>query len=173
MTFRFRAAAALELQRKREDEARLALARAESAVDAASARQAAAERALAIDGQTLLGVERGGAPAWLLAWHRSWMARRRLERDACGRDVDAARETASHAAAAVRDAHRRRRTLERLRDRAWRRYQLENERHDTRQINELAGLRFVARRTAEQGEHDGEHDQHRSAERPDQQHRQH
>jgi flagellar export protein FliJ len=167
MTFRFRAAAALDLQRKREDEARLALARAEAAVEAAALRVAEADQAIGREGDDFIAVQRGGAPAWLLTWHRSWIDRQHQERDARRQEVAAAREAADRAAAAVREAHRRRRTLERLRDRAWRRHQLESDRHDTRQINELAGLRFVAQRAAEQGETDGEHQQHRPDERPE------
>lgn len=169
MTFRFRAAAALDLQRKREDEARLALARAEAAVAAAEQRVAAAEQAIGREGDDFIAVQRGGAPAWLLTWHRSWMARQHQDRAARLAELQAAREIVGQANDAVREAHRRRRTLERLRDRAWRRYQIERDRDDTRQINELAGLRFVAQRAAEQGETDSEHQRHR----PDQQRPEH
>ncbi|MEZ5284218.1 MAG: hypothetical protein R2712_05285 [Vicinamibacterales bacterium] len=57
-------------------------------------------------------------------------------------------EAARLATAEVQLAYQRRRALERLRDRAWRRYQLEAGRQELREMNELATLRFLTQPAA-------------------------
>jgi flagellar biosynthesis chaperone FliJ len=159
--FRFRAAGALDLWRKQEDEARSVLARAEAAERAAAARVDGAEEAVQIEGARLDVLQREGATAWLMSWHRSWIAKQRLDVQTCRRDREAATQVTTQAAVVLRLAYRRRRTLERLRDRTLRKYDLEVKRQDTIAMNELAGLRYVARAAESKGE-SSEHRQHDS-----------
>lgn len=161
LPFRFRAAGALDLWRKQEDEARSVMARAEAAEREATARVGEADQAVQVEGARLDALQREGATAWLISWHRSWMTKQRLDVQARRRDREAAALVTTHAALALRHAFRRRRTLERLRDRTLRKYELEAKRQDTVAMNELAGLRYVARAAESQGEL-SEHRQHDS-----------
>jgi hypothetical protein len=157
--FRFRAAGALDVRRRQEDEAREALAQAESLARAARMRADDADALVARECARLETVQHDVAPAYLIGWHRSWISKLRRDAEGCHRAAETAREAARRAEAAVREAHKRRRTLERWRDRALARYQREANAHETREMNALAGLRYVAR-AADEGEH-SEHDQRR------------
>ena len=142
--FRFRAAAALERRREQETEALGELARvqarfheADTAVGVERERRAGAE----VD---LLTVHRRGCDAETLLWHRNWITRlaasvERLqeERDARAADMERARE-------AWKEARQRRLALERMRDRAWRRFEQAEQRQVTKELEELARIRFVA-----------------------------
>jgi flagellar export protein FliJ len=142
--FRFRAQAALLLRRKEEDVARQDLARAERAREAAQARAEAAAATVRQAAEAAHDARQRGVEAWRVDWHRSWITRKQLEADAGRRAAAVSAEAAGHAAAEVTVAYQRRRALERLRERAWRRYQLEVTREEGRAMNELAGLRFLA-----------------------------
>jgi flagellar export protein FliJ len=150
MAFRFRAAAALDLRRKQEDEARIAHLAAAAASHAAEAGVAQARSAVNCAAETSAATERAGADAWFISWHRSWIARLRLEVDARQEDAAVSAAAVERAAASMRKAHQRRRTLERLRDRGLRRYDAEMQRRELKEMNLLAGLRYVAR-TADGG----------------------
>jgi hypothetical protein len=166
LPFHFRAARALEFRRKQEDEARMVLARAEGLELEAATRVTVAGEALLAEGLRLDAVQRAGATAWLISWHRSWIANQRLAVDTCRRERELAAQTVVLAGLAVREAYRRRRTLERLRDRMLRKYQLEVQRQDTRDMNELAGLRHTARAAETEGAV-SEYRQHQTGGRPD------
>jgi len=154
--FRFRAASILDLRRREEDEARSTLARANAVQHTAAERvQAAAQAAEAARGR-LGEVFQSGAPAWLLGWHQSWMTKQRLDLDARRRDLAGASAAVATANTALREAYRRRRVLERLRDRAWQRYQNEARRQELREMDLLAGLRYLARAS----EHEGARSEH-------------
>lgn len=161
LPFRFRAAGALDLWRKQEDEARSVLARAEAVERAAAERVEGAVGALQVEAARLDALQREGATAWLMGWHRSWIAKQQLDVQTCRRDREAAVQVVTHAALALRAAYRRRRTLERLKDRTLRKYDLEVKRKDTIAMNELAGLRHVARASEFEGER-SDHRQHDS-----------
>ncbi|MES1255347.1 MAG: hypothetical protein ABUS56_07065 [Acidobacteriota bacterium] len=158
--FRFRAAGALELRRRQEDAARITFARADLAQRIAEQRVRDASAA-AVEGRTKLGeLQQGSAPAWLLGWHQSWMSRQRLELHERERELGVATEASAAATAALRLAYRRRRVLERWRERAWRMYLVEVRRHDAREMDQLAGLRYGARFAEAQGaasEHEPHH----------------
>jgi hypothetical protein len=149
--FRFRAAAALDLRRRREDEARLAHAQAEIESRAADACVAEARSAVDCAVEASASTERAGADAWFITWHRSWITRLRLEVDARRKAAAISAAAAERAAASVRTAHQRRRTLERLRDRGVERYEAEVQRTELEEMNLLAGLRFVGRMADEGG----------------------
>jgi flagellar export protein FliJ len=141
--FRFRAAAALELRKQQETAASTALARAEALFREAEARvqQAARDRQAAQETQRL--AERRGTDAGTIEWHRNWIVRLTTAVDALARDVEARALAVTQAEQQWREARRRRLTLERMRERAWRRYQQEQQRQELKVIDELARLRFV------------------------------
>src|SRR5581483_44574 len=157
--FRFRAAAALEIRRKQEDQARIALQRAESALQTAHSGLRAAMDAESDAKDALCAAQSAGTPAYLIGWHRSWIVNRQSEVEVQRLNVAKAGALVARETAILRDAHRKRRTLERLRDRSWRKYQVEAARQDVRDMNDLAGLRYIAR-LAEDGEQSRDHRQH-------------
>jgi hypothetical protein len=148
--FRFRAAAALDLRRKQEDAARLAYAVAQNAASVADACVVEAHGAVDRAAEARTSTERAGADAWLVSWHRSWIVRLRLEVEARQAEAAVSAAAAECAAASMRKAHQSRRTLERLRDRGVQRYDAEVQRIELKEMNLLAGLRYVAR-TADEG----------------------
>jgi flagellar export protein FliJ len=161
--FRFRAQAALELRLKQEEQALRALAKARESSERARARADAAMDGVSAADQQFQTAQQDGASGWLIGWHRSWIARQRLEVDARKREAAISAAIVQRAAASVRDTHRNRRTLERLRDRSRRAYDLEVGRQDTREMNMLAGLRHVANTRPEGGSTSGDrsNDRHR------------
>jgi flagellar export protein FliJ len=142
--FRFRAQAALDLRQKEEDAARKRLVEAERASRDASARVDEARARVGQAAESLVSSQSEGAPAWFLGWHRSWMTKQRLEVDARSRDAAVSAAAAERATASVLDAHKRRRTLERLRDRLRHRHAAEAARRERRDMDDLAVLRFLA-----------------------------
>jgi hypothetical protein len=145
--FRFRAAAALDIRRKQEDAARLIAAQAELVLAAARERTEAAHGSMLDGGHQLLDDLRGGSEAWRVRWHRDWIERQRLEVEQRARERDERAAQAATAAVAVREALKRRRVLERLRDRALRRHRKAAHDSHVKEMNELATLRYVAQIT--------------------------
>ena len=152
--FRFRAEAALDLRRKAEDEAREANAQAEHAWREAKAQAGALREAARAADAAFEIAGREGANGGLIGWHRSWIVRRRLEAEAQDRQAAISAVALERAAASMHDAHRRRRMLERLRERGWRQYGLNALRHELREMNLLAGLRYLAHAADEEDRHD-------------------
>ena len=141
--FRFRAESALELRRKHEDDARLLLTRAQNAAATADDRLAAARRRVAAASAALSSVQTHGAPIWLIDWHRSWILKHSREAAACQMEATVAHGVVAKATDALRIAHRKRRVLERLRDRLKARYVREANRQELAQMNELATMRYL------------------------------
>ncbi|HWB28892.1 MAG TPA: flagellar FliJ family protein [Vicinamibacterales bacterium] len=141
--FRFRAAAALELRKQQETAASTALARAEALLREAEARVQQAARDRQTAQETQRSAERRGTDAGTIEWHRNWIVRLTTAVDALARDVEARALAVTQAEQQWREARRRRLTLERMRERAWRRYQQEQQRQELKVIDELARLRFV------------------------------
>lgn len=142
--FRFRAAAALDLRRKQEDAARLEVAKAEMAVMAANERSRDARTRVDDEGDRLVHIQQDGTESWRVLWHRAWLERQRREAEARAAELQARTQEAARAAQLARDAMKKRRVLERLRDRAWHRFQRTQHEQHVRDMNELATLRFVA-----------------------------
>ena len=57
----------------------------------------------------------------------------------------------AHATASANAARQRRRALERLRDRAHKRYQADTARHESKEMNLLANARYLADQAAKEG----------------------
>lgn len=141
--FRFRAVVALDLRRKQETNAATALAVAEAEFRAAEARatEADAQKRTA-QGQQLAAARRGTDVGTLL-WHRNWITRLSHDLAERRRQVDRLSQVVRDAEGRWRKARQKRLALERMRDRAWRRFQLEQQRQEMKVIDELARLRHV------------------------------
>jgi flagellar biosynthesis chaperone FliJ len=150
MNFRFRAAAALDMRRTQEDAARLALAVAENAVMTATQQARDAADRVSEEGRRLVDAQREGTEAWRVQWHRAWIEQQRTDAAARARAVAERAEEATAAAVVAREAMKKRRVLERLRDRSWHKFQKDEHDQHVRDMNELATLRFVAQ-IAEEG----------------------
>jgi flagellar export protein FliJ len=141
--FRFRGEAALVLRRRQEDQAALALAHAEAELH--SAREAVAAARQAVEGaqDRLAAASTSGISMSALAWHRNWVVRQQsLAEERIG---DEERREAEVATARQRwqESRRRRLVIERWRDRALGRHQVEAHRQERNLIDELARLRFT------------------------------
>ena len=147
MTFRFRAGAALDIRRTQEDAARLASAKADTELESARQRTADARAEARQDGERLVEVQLAGAESWRVQWHRAWIDRQRREVTVRAREADIRSAEAAQAQQAAQEAVKRRRVLERLRDRSWRKYQRAANQQHVKEMNELATLRFVAQIT--------------------------
>ena len=141
--FRFRAAVALDLRRAAESKALGVRAGAEArfheAHRALEATQLSREQAQ----RQLTDVQRVGSDVETILWHRNWIVRlaasvieRRRELEARALDVRAAD-------VAWREARRRRLALERLRERAFRRFLDDERRAEMKAMDELARIRYV------------------------------
>ncbi len=141
--FRFRAAAALELRRQQELAAALAFGRAEQALREARATETELRRQHRDAGQALVAEQCRGTDIATLTWHRNWIVR-------CAESIERqTRESATRARAATlaehawHEARRKMRALERMRERAFRRFQEAQRRLELKEIDELARVRHV------------------------------
>lgn len=141
--FRFRAAAALDLRRQQENAAATTLAAAEAAWRAAEARVEEAETGRHQAQAQQSDAERRGSDIASLTWHRNWVQRLAQvidqEREACREKSEAVRG----AEAVWREARQKRLALERMRERALKRFKDEERRQEMKVIDELARLRFL------------------------------
>lgn len=154
MAFKFRAAAALDIRRQQEEAARIVSAQAETAHAAARQKANDARAAVVSQGERLADAQVAGIESWRVQWHRAWIARQQRDAVLRAHEAEARAREAETAQRAVQDAFRRRRVLERLRDRAARKYRRAADQQHVREMNELATLRFVAQLT--EGDHCGD-----------------
>lgn len=141
--FRFRMQTALDLRMRQEDEAKAALAAAETARLAAErqrdeARQAleqTLDRSRAAEGRTGDVTER--------LWYRNWIVAQRREVERRQQALAAREATVRDATAVAQAAHQKRRILERLKDRAAATFGAEERRQEQKGFDELGTLRFT------------------------------
>ena len=144
--FVFRVQAALDMRRKQEDEAKLALAQAE-----ARRAQAEAERdqvAAAIE-QSLVrarDAEAASGDLTMRVWYRNWIEGQRQELRRRQAVVAQRAAEVQDAVKRAQEAHRKRRILERLRDRAHSAFRLEERRQEQKVFDEIGSLRFTLQR---------------------------
>ena len=143
--FRFRAAAALDLRRKEEESARLRLAQAQKAFEQTQLRLNHAMAAANAASDQFMSDQHAGIEAWRLSWHQSWIRKQRQDADTSRKTAAVSASVVERAAASVTAAHQQRRALERLRERALKRHQLEASRQEGRDMNLLANLRYLAK----------------------------
>ena len=146
--FRFRLERVLGLKKRAEKAARLELGRALSAVNAAQARLRESERACALleEEEVRLSAEGriGALPLQgaLLSYARAFLERAREEAAAAERELEAARQ-------GWREAKKEARSLELLRERAYRAWQEKTWKEEDRELDEIGRLRFLAGRFEE------------------------
>jgi flagellar FliJ protein len=143
-SFRFRAAVVLELRTRQEQQAATALSRAELALSQAQQRLAAADRARGTAQAAALDRQREGATSPEIEWHRNWITSLTSSADQRRVDVELRQREVHEAERAWRVARQRRLTIERMRDRAWTRFQRQQQREELKVIDELASLRYSA-----------------------------
>jgi flagellar export protein FliJ len=141
--FHFRAAAALDLRRREETTAAAALSRAEARFHEAEAERDRADAERAAAQADLVTIARRGIDPGVLEWHRNWIVRLAANAGRRRREVDDRARDVRTATTAWHMSRRRRLALERLRDRAWRRYAEAERREENRAMDELARIRFV------------------------------
>ena len=135
----------MELRRRRDEDAQRALAEAARQVRAAESGLQREERRLA-DTLALAAVEEAALTDLSRAiWHRNWMRRQRLVIEAARRQLDERHAAERAAAADAMDARRKLRALERLRERMWQAFLAAERRAEQKDLDVLAGLRYVAR----------------------------
>ena len=161
--FRFRLEVALDLRRREDADAQRARSVAFLTLQAAEADMRAADTSLH-DAMTRAAEEQTrGSDGTALAWHRNWIARWRIvtsER----RSVVVERQAALQAAdAKAREARRRFKSLDRLRERAWDAYVAERRRIEQQDMDAFGVMRHVFRTRMDPRE-DGVDDRHRREE---------
>lgn len=144
--FVFRAQPALDLRRREEEAALRVLAEAERREQAADAVVAAARDAL--ERGLAQGRDEDARPGELTLklWHRNWIVGQHRVVDRAVREQGARRQEREAAAALALVAQRKRKALERLRERAEAAWQRADAREAQIAIDELAGVRFVRSR---------------------------
>jgi flagellar FliJ protein len=142
-SFRFRAAVVLDLRVKQEQAALTLRSHAEGRFREAVGTVTATEARRHESQQELSALERRGSDLGAILWHRNWIDRLRgLVALACRDRDERARELAA-ADGRWRDARRRRLAIERLRERAWQRFQKDEQRREQKDMDELARIRHL------------------------------
>ena len=150
MTFRFRAGSLLALRQRQFDAAQERLGRANENVAAAARLVDEAEHAAhGANAGYRQALDRGSEHA-ALERHRNWIGQQHARVGAQRAAETECRGAAVTASDAVVAAHRQVRVLERLRERAKRRYDTEVRRRELKEIDRLATLQH-ARRMVEGG----------------------
>jgi flagellar export protein FliJ len=147
--FRFRAAAALEVRRRQEDDALAECTRKDGLKRAADAKCAELEARRQDAGRALMDSQQQGQDSGTQGWHRNWITGLSAAALVAARDAAQAAEAVGHARRVWQEARKKRLVLERLRDRAWRRFRHEETRREQLVIDELARVRFTTRALAE------------------------
>ena len=143
--FRFRAQAALDLRRKQDEDAQRALGVARHATVAAE-NALTHEVIMLQDGQARARDEEARASDTTRAiWYRNWIKRQQQRIAAAQTVVETRREEERTAGAHAMETRRRLRSLERLRDRTLKAYQVAELRAEQKEFDVLGGLRYVAR----------------------------
>jgi flagellar export protein FliJ len=149
--FRFRAQAALELRRTQDEDAQRALGAAMRATSAAADALARAERDLVEAHQRALAEEAKATNTTRAIWYRNWIKWQQAVIAAARSALEARRDEERQAAARAMETRRRLRSLERLRDRMWKAFQLAERRAEQKEFDLLGGLRYVARADVPEG----------------------
>lgn len=151
--FRFRAEAALELRRWQDDEAQRVLARAEDAARQAEAtRDAARARLAATIDEASAREHEAGALTWQV-WYRNWIEGLRRDLARRAQQVEERRTEVRRCAARAVEARRKRKSLERFRERALEAWQDAAAHEEQQAMDELATLRFTRSREARSDNH--------------------
>ena len=147
--FRFRAAAALEARRRQEDDALAECTRKDGLKHAADTQCAQIQERREAAAQALIAAQHDGQDGASQTWHRNWIAGLAGAAQVAARDATAAAQAVEAARRVWQEARKKRLVLERLRDRALRRFRHDEAQREQRVIDELARVRFTTRALAE------------------------
>ena len=150
--FKFRAQVALDLRRKEDDEARRVLGEAARATRAAQEQLHEAERALEATMRRAAEEAATAADTTGALWYRNWMTLQKQVIDRARATVDERRRAERLAAERALVTRRKLRSLEQLRERMWQAFLLAERRLEQKEMDVLAGLRYVARTGVSKGD---------------------
>lgn len=149
-TFRFRAAAALEVRRRQEDDSLAICLRKDAEKHVADQRCVeVADKRKAASSELIEAQNRSDDFA-TLTWHRNWITGLSAAADAAAADAAKAAEACNAARQVWQEARKKRLVLERLRERAWKRFLKDEARREQQALDELARVRFTTRAAAEE-----------------------
>lgn len=140
--FVFRAQVALDLRRRQEDDAQRALALAEGRLGAAQSVLGAARDALATT-MSRAGDADGQADVALQVWYRNWIVRQKQDIARAAQAVVACQADVEQAKARVMVARRKRKSLERFRERALTAFERARDLDERKALDALGTLRFA------------------------------
>src|SRR5262245_24160570 len=147
--FRFRGARILEWRRVQADAARQEFLRAAASVRGAEQQLAAAEAERDRAGRDLVAAMASPIDVGTVTRYRVWIERQRGHVDACRTRLDQRRSDANEKSGVLTRAMRDVKVMERLRERAWRRYQDLERQEEMKTIDQLATAQFARRQAAE------------------------
>jgi len=148
-TFIFRPQPALDMRRREEDRAQLAVSEARVISERAAQAHTAAQAAFEAGTARATALDAAGGSITDVIWHRNWIRslRRELVRtEANAEDRRVQLETAEQALVTARE---RVKVLERLKERAIEAHQERERRDEQRAMDDLATLRFALRQRSE------------------------
>jgi flagellar protein FliJ len=143
--FIFRAQAALDLRRRHEDAARLALAEAQARLRDAERDLAQAEAQVAEAIARARDTEAEASDPTLAIWYRNWIHRLRREVARCVQILDGRQADAKAAEAKALEARRAVRVIEKLRERAWKTYTARERREEQKDLDLLGVMQYAIR----------------------------
>ncbi len=146
--FRFRLEPVLLMRQRAEEQAQLALARAERQLQEAERGLALGEARLREAYATATDAERQGSDVVQLTWHRNWIVVKSRDVEASRLDVRDRVETRDLRRHQAQEARKQRRVLERFKERAQADFNDEVARREMQVIDELATIQ-AARRAGE------------------------
>ena len=146
MPFRLRAQPALDLRIKQDDLAQKAAADAETRRNRARDARDAAVRAVADSiARANDDVGRNPADASMRTWYRNWIVAKRQGLARCERDLEVRERELRDAQQAAIETRKKRRALEKFRERRLDTYEQGEHREEARALDELGTLRFALR----------------------------
>jgi flagellar export protein FliJ len=143
--FLFRAQIALDLRRRQDEDARRELALAEERERAAGAALAAAQQQLEAMHARARQADASGDLAGSV-WYRNWIVGHQQRLARCRQLLEQERTAVREAAAHAQRARRKLKSLERFRERAWRRHASAEARAEQKALDELGSVRFARAR---------------------------
>jgi flagellar export protein FliJ len=143
--FIFRAQAALDLRRKQEDAAKLALAEAQARLHEAERATVQAAGLLTDARQRARDTEAEANDPTLAIWYRNWIHRLRREVARCEQILDGRQADAKAAEAKALEARRAVRVIEKLRDRAWDAHTTRERREEQKALDLLGVMQYAIR----------------------------
>jgi flagellar export protein FliJ len=143
--FIFRAQAALDLRRKQEEVAQLALAEAQARLREAELALGDAEGRVADALARARDTEAEANDPTLAIWYRNWIHRLRREVARCEQVLDGRQADAKAAEAKALDARRAVRVIEKLRERAWTTHTTRERREEQKALDLLGVMQYAIR----------------------------